>query len=46
LECRYQAAFQILGKHNFTPELSTAVKYADVRVSIHLLRQSVLHILE
>ncbi|UPX12063.1 uncharacterized protein EKO05_0002639 [Ascochyta rabiei] len=31
LECRYAAAFQILGKHNFTPEVKTDVKYAIVR---------------
>jgi hypothetical protein len=31
-ECRYAAAFQILGKHNFTPEVKTGVKYSSVRV--------------
>ncbi|KAJ4991210.1 C6 zinc finger domain-containing protein [Stagonosporopsis vannaccii] len=30
-ECRYAAAFQILGKHNFTPEVKVGVKYANVR---------------
>ncbi|KAF2621496.1 hypothetical protein BU25DRAFT_236335 [Macroventuria anomochaeta] len=30
-ECRYASAFQILGKHNFTPEVKTDVKYANVR---------------
>ena len=32
-DCQYAAAFQILGKHNFTPEVKNIVKYANVRVS-------------
>lgn len=31
-ECRYAAAFQILGKNNFTPGVSTSVKYSNLRV--------------
>ncbi|KAF9690585.1 hypothetical protein EKO04_011463 [Ascochyta lentis] len=30
-QCQYAAAFQILGKHNFTPAVKTDVKYATVR---------------
>ncbi|KAJ8117695.1 hypothetical protein OPT61_g1164 [Boeremia exigua] len=33
-ECRYAAAFQILGKHNFTPEVKVGVKYANVRFAV------------
>ncbi|KAH7355712.1 hypothetical protein BKA66DRAFT_575204 [Pyrenochaeta sp. MPI-SDFR-AT-0127] len=30
-ECRYAAAFQILGKNNFTPDVGSSVDYANVR---------------
>ncbi|KAF2465385.1 uncharacterized protein BDR25DRAFT_318620 [Lindgomyces ingoldianus] len=30
-ECRYAAAFQILGKNNFTPDVSTSSKYTKVQ---------------
>ncbi|PVH98824.1 hypothetical protein DM02DRAFT_680929 [Periconia macrospinosa] len=30
-ECRYAAAFQILGKNNFTPEVTTSVQYKDLK---------------
>jgi len=32
-ECRYAAAFQILGKNNFTPEFINTVKYTKLKVS-------------
>lgn len=32
LECRYAAAFQILGKHNFTPEIPLSVAFDKVQV--------------
>ncbi|CAI6334423.1 unnamed protein product [Periconia digitata] len=31
LECRYAAAFQILGKHNFTPEVTKKVSYKNLK---------------
>jgi hypothetical protein len=31
-ECRYAAAFQILGKNSFTPEVESSVKYDSVQV--------------
>jgi len=33
-ECRYAAAYQILGKNNFTPEVVSDVKYTKLKVRI------------